>query len=52
VAALYTAFSARTPLGTETLLEEISRTRPISRTLGEKIEELRSWAKDRTRSAQ
>jgi hypothetical protein len=52
VAGLYTAFSAKQDLTTGTLLEEISRTRPLARTMPEKIEGLRSWAKERTRSAE
>ncbi len=52
VAGLYTAFSGGRDLTTETLLEEISRTRPLARTMPEKIEWLRNWAKERTRSAQ
>ena len=51
VAGLYTAFSGRRDLTTESLLEEISRTRPIALTMGEKIQWLRDWAKERTRSA-
>jgi len=52
VAGLYTAFSGHRELTTETLLEEIARTKPIAQTMGEKIQWLREWAKDRTRSAQ
>ena len=52
VAGLYTAFSARKDLTTQFLLDEISHTNPISRTMGEKVEWLRNWARDRTRSAQ
>jgi SpoVK/Ycf46/Vps4 family AAA+-type ATPase len=52
VAGLYTAFSEKHDLTTETLLKEISGTRPLARTLPEKIDALRNWAKDRTRSAQ
>ena len=52
VAGLYTAFSGGLDLATETLLEEISRTRPLAQTMPEKIEWLRTWAKERTRSAQ
>jgi hypothetical protein len=51
VAGLYTAFSGRRELSTDSLLEEISRTRPIARTMSQKIDSLRAWAKDRTRSA-
>jgi len=52
VAGLYTAFSGGSELTTETLLDEISRTRPLARTMPEKIDWLRNWAKERTRSAQ
>ena len=52
VAGLYTAFSGKRDLTTDTLLDEISRTRPLSLTMPEKIGWLRNWAKERTRSAQ
>jgi SpoVK/Ycf46/Vps4 family AAA+-type ATPase len=52
VAGLYTAFSAGKELATEILRDEIARTRPLSVTMGEKIEWLREWARERTRSAQ
>jgi SpoVK/Ycf46/Vps4 family AAA+-type ATPase len=51
VAGLYTAFGAQRELTTDLLLQEIARTRPLSRTMGEKIEALRAWARERTRSA-
>jgi SpoVK/Ycf46/Vps4 family AAA+-type ATPase len=51
VAGLYTAFSAGKELTTETLMDELGRTRPLSVTMGERIEELREWARARTRSA-
>ena len=51
VAGLYTAFSGHQELNTETLLDEIARTKPIAQTMGEKIQWLRDWAKERTRSA-
>jgi SpoVK/Ycf46/Vps4 family AAA+-type ATPase len=51
VAALYTAFSGGRPLATETIRQEISRTRPLLQTMGEKIQALREWARERTRSA-
>jgi hypothetical protein len=51
VAGMYTAFSGHRELSTETLLDEISRTRPLAQTMGEKIQWLRDWAKERTRSA-
>ncbi len=48
VSALYTAFNEQRDLDQETLLKEISATRPLSVTMGERIEELRDWARDRT----
>jgi len=51
VAALYTAFARQTSLSTAILLEEIAETRPLSRTMPERISGLREWAKDRTVSA-
>ena len=48
VAGLYTAFSAGDKLDTETLIEEIGCTSPISRTMAEKIAALREWAQERT----
>lgn len=51
VSGLYTAFAASAPLDTPTLLHEARRTRPLSRTMGERLGALRSWARDRTVSA-
>jgi SpoVK/Ycf46/Vps4 family AAA+-type ATPase len=48
VAGLFSAFSANTPLNTSLLLAEIGKTRPLARTMTEKIDQLRSWAQDRT----
>ena len=48
VSALYGAFSSHTDLSTGALLDEISRTRPLSRIMGERLDALRSWASDRT----
>lgn len=48
VAGLFSAFSANTPLNTPLLLAEIGKTRPLARTMTEKIDQLRSWAQDRT----
>ena len=48
VAGLFSAFSSNTPLTTQLLLSEIGKTRPLARTMTEKIDELRSWAQDRT----
>src|SRR5690606_7113150 len=51
VSALYTAFSAGTPLTMQLVLEELARTRPLSETMAERIAALRAWARDRTVSA-
>jgi hypothetical protein len=51
VAALFTAFSSRTPLTSKGLMQEVTSTRPIAVTMGEKIAELRAWARERVRSA-
>ncbi len=51
VTALYTCSARREPLATENILHAIDSTVPLAITLAEKIEWLRSWAKDRTVSA-
>ena len=51
VSGLYTAFSTNSPLSTEILLAEIAATRPLSRTMHERLDDLRTWAADRTVSA-
>ena len=48
VSALYTVLAEGTPLTTEALLHEASTTRPLSRTMAEKVAALRSWAQGRT----
>jgi hypothetical protein len=48
VSALYTAFSYKTELSNQALLDEASHTRPLSTTMAEKIEWLREWARERT----
>jgi AAA+ superfamily predicted ATPase len=48
VSALYGAFSSHGELSTATLLDELSRTRPLSRTMGEQLDALRAWARERT----
>jgi len=48
VSGLYTAFSSGSRLTTEILSKELADTRPLSVTMSERIDELRSWAKDRT----
>ena len=47
MSALYTAFSRQEDLTTESLLEEIELTKPLSVTMAERIQALRDWAKDR-----
>jgi hypothetical protein len=51
IAGLYTAFAGNAPLSTSILLKEISATRPLSRTMHERLEDLRHWASERTVSA-
>lgn len=48
VAGLFTAYSAGTALTTEILLGELASTRPLSRTMQERLQDLRSWAATRT----
>lgn len=45
--ALYGAFSANQALTTAMVLEEVQRTRPLSRTMPEKVAGLREWARPR-----
>ncbi len=47
VSALYTSFSRQEDLTTESLVEEIGLTKPLSVTMAERIQTLRDWAKDR-----
>ena len=47
ISALYTAFSAGGDLDDASLLREIDQTRPLSVTMAERIESLRTWAQDR-----
>ncbi len=51
VAALYNAFDAGRELGGHDLLRSLTESVPLSRTMREDIEKLRSWAADRTRPA-
>ena len=51
VSALYTGFSGDAGLSTALLLEETSRTRPLSVTRAEHIQALRDWGRGRTVSA-
>ena len=48
VAALYTAHAQKAPLSTRHILDESSRTRPLSIVMSEKIAALRQWATGRT----
>jgi SpoVK/Ycf46/Vps4 family AAA+-type ATPase len=48
VSGLYSAFAAGVTLSTRHLLDELAATRPLSRTMAEQLEALRSWARDRT----
>ena len=51
VSGLYTAFAAGRRLDTETIVAEAKRTRPLSRTMGERLTALRNWARERTVAA-
>ena len=48
VAGLYTAFSRSVELSTTILVEELRATKPLSVTRSEEIDELRTWARERT----
>jgi SpoVK/Ycf46/Vps4 family AAA+-type ATPase len=48
ISARYTARAVNQKLRTAHLMEELSRTRPLSVVMGERIDELRSWAMNRT----
>ncbi len=45
--ALYSAFSQKTPLSTDTLWNELHSTYPLSVTMKERLEALRAWAQER-----
>jgi SpoVK/Ycf46/Vps4 family AAA+-type ATPase len=47
VSALYTAFNDNASLSTELLLAEVTATRPLSVTMAEKVEAMRTWARGR-----
>ena len=51
ISGLYTVFAGKVALTTPALLAEVSRTRPLSRTMAERLTELRAWASDRTVAA-
>jgi len=45
--AMYASFAAKKPMSTESVLEEIKATVPLSATRAEDIEQLRTWARKR-----
>jgi len=51
VAALYLAREQQSPLDNEHLITELRQTRPLSVVMAEQLAALRSWARDRTVSA-
>jgi SpoVK/Ycf46/Vps4 family AAA+-type ATPase len=51
VSALYTAFAESTAVTTESLLAEVTGTRPLAHTMAERVSWLRDWARERTVSA-
>jgi len=51
ISALYDAFYAKQELATEHIIEALSQTVPLARTMAEKIAALRSWASGRARNA-
>ena len=48
VSSLYAAYAQKTTLGTAHVLQEMSRTRPLSVLMREKVENIRHWATERT----
>ena len=48
VSALYVVHANGEPLNTRHIMDEITRTRPLSIVMGEKIHALREWASERT----
>ncbi len=48
VSSRYASQASETTVDTPQLLEELQRTRPLSVVMGEKIQQLRHWAADRT----
>ena len=51
VSSLYSSLAQKTALNESHLLDELAKTRPLSVVMEEKIESLRSWAENRTVSA-
>ena len=52
VSALYSAFAGHSALTTGMLLAEVKATRPLSLTMGDKLNALREWARDKTVNAE
>lgn len=48
VASLYSAMASGRPVSTRHMVDEIKKTRPLSVLMSEKVESLRSWARERT----
>ncbi len=48
VSGLYTAFASQAALTTDALLVEVRQTRPLSVTMAERVDAMRSWAQGRT----
>ena len=51
VAALYSVFAEKKPLTSDALLREVAATKPLAQTMAERITALRTWAQERTVSA-
>ena len=51
VSAVYAAHAAGRTVGAGDILRELKATRPLSVVMGEKVEELREWAAERTVAA-
>jgi SpoVK/Ycf46/Vps4 family AAA+-type ATPase len=48
ISGLFEAFATNARLTTEVLASELRDTRPLSRTMSERLDQLRRWARDRT----
>ncbi len=51
ISALFDAFSQKTDLNTEILLRSLEQTVPLSKTMSEELNRLRTWAAGRARPA-
>jgi len=51
VSGLYKAFAAKRELKREDLIDSLAETIPLSRTMAERVNELRNWASTRARPA-